>query len=516
MIYRVVLDEIFDIHTPDNPLLNPSVELEMNAAGSFTFTLPPGHPAWNMVKVLDTTIDVYEDNELIFTGRVANIDKNWNNERVIECEGALAYFNDSIHRSMKWGTPLPIASEDPEVHNFLKDILDNHNVFVGVDNEKRHIHIGHIYVFPELVTREVDCETTLDILTRMCIDTNGGYFMVRKDPTDHKLYLDWLKDFTQESDQPAQFGLNLLNFDAGLHAEDICTGVLARGAEVDGNKLTLSSVELVDEETYPDLDVDHYVDNNSDILWYRKGVEAYGQVVQVRDFSDAQIAWKDQHGQIVDNSLFEVARQWLEQKNQRIETIEVEVAELGWLEDGYPTLRLGQIVKLNDAPHMTGLPEVKLPMYKMSCDLNSGSKKVTLGTPPKKELTQISASNSDSSTLSSTSSSGSSGGGSGEGEECRVHDVRVNGSSVVTDKIANVTVPTNYVTPTQLEQAVAPKANTSDVNTALALKQNVLEFNTQDAATAHLTKIKNGNDVYDIQEPESLTQAQLQNLLSLL
>lgn len=505
MIYRVVLDDTIDLHTSDINcmLLNPSLDLEMNSAGSFNFTLPPSHPYWDDIKVLKSTIDVYEDGDLIFTGRIASIEKNWNNERVVQCEGALAYFNDSIHRQMKWETPLPIASEDPTVHNFLKDILDNHNVFEGAENANRHIFIGNITVDPEVVTREVNYDTTLDILTRMCIDTNGGYMSVRKDLDDGKLYLDWIKDFTDESGQPAQFGLNLLNFDTSLNAEDICTGVLARGAEVNEQTVMLNNVELVDETTYPDMSVTHYTDKYQDILWHREGVAKFGQVVQVHDFSDAQTAWKDGQGQIVANSLFEMAKKWLEEKNTKIETIEVEVAELAWLGEGIPKYKLGQIVELSDNVHMAGESyETRLlPMYKLSCDLNSGSKKVTLGTPPKKELTQISASNSDSSTLSSNGSS-SGGGGSGEGEECRVHDVKVNGTSVVTDKIANVAVPTDTVTQSQMTQAIstaiAPKANTADVNQALALKQDNLVFNSQDAATAHLTKIKNGNEVYDI------------------
>ena len=504
MIYRVVLDDTIDLHTSDINcmLLNPSLDLEMNSAGSFNFTLPPSHPYWDAIKVLKSTIDVYEDGDLIFTGRIASIEKNWNNERVVQCEGALAYFNDSVHRQMKWETPLPIASEDPTVHNFLKDILDNHNVFEGAENANRHIFIGNITVDPEVVTREVNYDTTLDILTRMCIDTNGGYMSVRKNLDDGKLYLDWIKDFTEESGQPAQFGLNLLNFDTSLAAEDICTGVLARGAEVNEQTVMLNDVELVDETTYPDMSVTHYTTQYQDILWHREGVAKFGQVVQVHDFSDAQTAWKDGQGQIVANSLFEMAKKWLEEKNTKIETIEVEVAELAWLGEGMPKYKLGQIVELSDDVHMAGESyETRLlPMYKLSCDLNSGSKKVTLGTPPKKELTQISASNSDSSTLSSSGSS--SGGGSGEGEECRVHDVKVNGTSVVTDKIANVTVPTDTVTAAQMTQAistaVAPKANTADVNQALAQKQDNLVFNSQDAATAHLTKIKNGNDVYDI------------------
>lgn len=505
MIYRVVLDDTIDLHTSDINcmLLNPSLDLEMNSAGSFNFTLPPSHPYWNDIKVLKSTIDVYEDGDLIFTGRIASIEKNWNNERVVQCEGALAYFNDSIHRQMKWETPLPIASEDPTVHNFLKDILDNHNVFEGAENANRHIFIGNITVDPEVVTREVNYDTTLDILTRMCIDTNGGYMSVRKNLDDGKLYLDWIKDFTEESGQPAQFGLNLLNFDTSLAAEDICTGVLARGAEVNEQTVMLNDVELVDETTYPDMSVTHYTDKYQDILWHREGVAKFGQVVQVHDFSDAQTAWKDGQGQIVANSLFEMAKKWLEEKNTKIETIEVEVAELAWLGEGMPKYKLGQIVELSDEVHMAGESyETRLlPMYKLSCDLNSGSKKVTLGTPPKKELTQISASNSDSSTLSSSGSSSGSG-GSGEGEECRVHDVKVNGTSVVTDKIANVQVPTNTVTQSQMTQAislaVSTKADTAYVNQALAQKQDNLVFNSQDAATAHLTKIKNGNEVYDI------------------
>lgn len=507
MIYRVVLDELIDILTPDNPLINPSVELELNSAGSFNFTLPPDHPAWNEVFVLKTTVDVYEDNELIFTGRVANIDKNWNNERVVECEGALAYFNDSVQRPMKWETPLPIAvdpddqPEDPEQHirNFLEDILNNHNAFVP---ENRQIHMGHIYIDHCDVTREVEYDTTLDVLTRMCIDTNGGWFMIRKDPTDHKLYLDWLKDFTQESDQKAQFGVNLLDFGAGVHAEDVCTGVLARGAEVNDNTLLLTDVELVDETTYPDMSVTHYVDHDQDILWHREGVAAFGEVVQVHDFSDAQTAWKDAHGEVVANSLFEVAKKWLEEKNTKVETFEVEVAELGWLEEGVPVLRLGQIVELNDAPHMTGEPVRKLPMYKLSCDLNSGSKRVTLGTPPKKELTQISASNSDANTLS-TSGSSSGSGGSGSGEECKVHDVRVDGTSVVTDKIANISL-TGKADTSVVNALAATVATKADASAVVALadvvsgKQDQIEFNTQEAATEVLTRLKANDTVYNL------------------
>jgi hypothetical protein len=267
MIYRVLYDGV-DIHTNSVPdvLINPTVETEMNTAGSFTFTLPPDHFAWGDIYVFKGNVEVYENNDLIFFGRVANVDQNWNNERVVECEGALAFFNDSIQRPNSW-------TSNTLISQFLSDILDNHNAQVP-DNRK--IYLGNVTIDDMYVTRETNYEKTLDVLTKMCIDTNGGYFSLRKDENDGKIYLDWLKDLTDIAAQPVEFGLNLLDISRSLHAEDIVTGVLARGGEVNDVKIDLHEVGEIDD---PSIPVIHHTNQDPDILWHRDGLEGYGRVV---------------------------------------------------------------------------------------------------------------------------------------------------------------------------------------------------------------------------------------------
>ena len=57
-IYRVLLDgeDIFDVAKPDMVLVNPSLTTELNTAGSFEFTLPPMHRAYDSVQPLTSTI----------------------------------------------------------------------------------------------------------------------------------------------------------------------------------------------------------------------------------------------------------------------------------------------------------------------------------------------------------------------------------------------------------------------------------------------------------------------------
>jgi hypothetical protein len=111
-------------------------------------------------------------------------------------------------------------------------------------------------------------------------------------------------------------------------------------------------------------------------------------------------------------------------------------------------LQVGMKVQVVSAPHDFNK---QLLMYKISMDLDSGVKKVTLGTPPKKELTDIVAPSSGGSSTSggkgAAGGSSESGSGSGSGGQtviAPVQDVKVkmpgdsNFSSVVKKKVAKL------------------------------------------------------------------------------
>ena len=523
MIFRIVYNGI-DLmgNDLDSCVLNPSLEQELNTAGSLTFTMPPTHPMWGAMKVFVGDIEVYENGELIFFGRIVNIDQNWNNERIIECEGALAFFNDTyVDGHVRWD------EEGTTVGSFFTDIVNRHNALVP-DNRK--IFVGNIdqSFMNYLVTREVEWEKTLDVISQMCIDTNGGWLMLRKDLEEDKIYIDWVKDISSGIDQPVQFGLNLLDVTKSYHGEDICTAVIPRGEQNDeGVYLDISEMPTVSDVGQ----VDHTYGSN--ILYHHDGVENHGAVLQVHDFSSC--ATKE--------DLYEEARVWLIKKNTDVATIEVEAAELGYFGDGYPIFKVGKLVEVIDGIHFPDETTVTYPMYKISMNLDSGKKQITIGTPPKKELTQIYASDVDSTGNGGVKSGTSSGGGSGgSGSGDGVTDVIVNGSSVVNNHVASFSaVSTNQMntainnatsglaSTSYVDNAVAPKANTSDVNTALASKANTsdvitalagkvdtstynagmankadkseiidVEANPSGTATDDLTTIKIGNTVYDI------------------
>lgn len=82
MIYRVV-DGSTDIYgdLQGTVLLDPSLKLELNAAGSFSFKVPPVHDYYGKIKALTDTINVYEDDDLIFTGRPTEIKNDWFNQK---------------------------------------------------------------------------------------------------------------------------------------------------------------------------------------------------------------------------------------------------------------------------------------------------------------------------------------------------------------------------------------------------------------------------------------------------
>ena len=98
-MYTVYCDRL-TLHDPvlNDPaylLINPVVSQEANKAGSFTFTIAANHANANAINRLQSVIQVYDDEKLIFRGRVLNDTRTWDNSRKITCEEDLAFLNDT-------------------------------------------------------------------------------------------------------------------------------------------------------------------------------------------------------------------------------------------------------------------------------------------------------------------------------------------------------------------------------------------------------------------------------------
>jgi len=347
MIYRILADGV-DIYgeEAETTLLSPSLETELNTAGSLEFTLPPDHPAYNDIFVLKTTIEAYEDSELIFFGRVAEISIDWFNQKKVVCEGALAYANDTVIR--------PNTYDDVLISDVFKDMIAQHNAQV---DEDRKFYIGTIDVPDRNVVTDVDYGNTLSTIMSTCIDSTGGYLFVRKE--NETTYIDWLNEMPYGSDQPVQFAYNLLDYSSNTTSDDICTVVLPLGTDENGNTITIESVN-----------------GGKDTLESEAGVALYGRVLKIhewRDISDPQV-------------LKDAAEVWLTDEQYDKLTIEVNAAEMHFLDNAVGSYKLGQLITVISEPH--GINK-ELPIIKLSTELDSGVKKVTIGTPPRIELTTL-------------------------------------------------------------------------------------------------------------------------------
>lgn len=98
-MYSVYADGVCiynDAFALDNmKLASPKLTLEDNAAGSFVMTVPPSNLGYSTIIRMVTDIAVHKDGKEIWAGRVLSENEDFYRNRVLTCEGELAFFNDS-------------------------------------------------------------------------------------------------------------------------------------------------------------------------------------------------------------------------------------------------------------------------------------------------------------------------------------------------------------------------------------------------------------------------------------
>ena len=99
-MYKVYSDEylIYDSEYETLKIFNPKLDLELNRTGTFNFLIYPEHPYFNKLEKLNSIIKVFQDDYLIFRGRILNDEQGFYNEKQVSCEGELAFLCDSVQR----------------------------------------------------------------------------------------------------------------------------------------------------------------------------------------------------------------------------------------------------------------------------------------------------------------------------------------------------------------------------------------------------------------------------------
>lgn len=362
MIYTVKMQadrtqQWVDIYGPSKELslLSPKVKVELNSAGSFTFVLPPNHTYYSLPKILLTNIAVWEENNLIFFGRVSEIEVDFYKQKTIHAEGALAFLNDTIQR--------PTEFDTTTISSFVNYIIGKHNEQAPTDRQfiVRNIDSN---IGSKTVYRKLDYETTFDALKKMCLEAEGGYVFIEcvidSSTGRNYLYLDWLEGINTLGNEPIQYAVNLVDLKQTYGIEDLYTAVIPLGKETDGVKLTIESVNS-------GLDY---------LLAPQSVINEFGVIYHVENFSDIDDATK----------LKTEGEAWLTRQNFDSFAVEVSAAELHFINSDYAAWKIGQNIRVLSVPHLI---DKTLPLTKLDIDLSKAVKQVTVGTKKKETLTEI-------------------------------------------------------------------------------------------------------------------------------
>lgn len=234
------------IYHPKNPnlnLINPKLTLEDNAAGSLTFKIYETNLNHDAVGKLYPIISVIRNEEIIFKGRVIADKKDFYNGKMVEVEGKMAFFNDS------YVEPFSFQGSPKELFQML---VDNHNSQVS---DWQQFKVGDVIVVDSndyIVRGSEYMLNTWEALKDKCFQSSlGGHIRIRYEKDGD--YVDWLSDYEDVSPQSIEFAKNMMDLSLAVDATETYTAIRPIGAEVEGSKIDISSVNegknyLINEE----------------------------------------------------------------------------------------------------------------------------------------------------------------------------------------------------------------------------------------------------------------------------
>lgn len=327
-------------------IISPRVELEDNKTGSFSFTIYPDHPYYEMIHKMTSIITVYQDDYLLFRGRVLNEELGFRNQKSITCEGELAFFIDSIQRPYNYSG---------SIAGFLTQLITAHNAQVDASKQ---FALGNVTVTDpnNYITRSDSNYTkTWDVIENKLIKELGGHITTRR--SNGTTYIDYLADFTTISNQKIEFAKNLLEMKRSIKGENIITALIPLGAKLKdeeghdtGERLTVASEN-----------------QGLDYIYDQDAVNAYGWIFGTKTWDDVTIA----------SNLLTKGRAYLAGLVDYDNTIELSAADLSGINQNVSSFHLGTYVRVVSNPH--GIDQNFL-VSKISIDLlNPASNNLTLG-----------------------------------------------------------------------------------------------------------------------------------------
>ena len=417
-MYIVTIDGQFFFGTgkydrPGYELINPQVDLAVNAAGTFTFTMYPSHPCYELTDNTKSIVQIVKDGEAepLFRGRVLSAELGFYNEKKVICEGELAFLCDTIQQNYDYSE----GESRKTIHELLTFFIQRHNEKAGIDN----IHsfkIGIVNVTDGdnsntdnlISAADSTFLNTYESIQQKLIERYGGYLYIRHEEDGN--YIDYLSSPSVTCSQKIELGENLLSFKKNIEADSLVTAVIPLGKErMDGGEEGSGS-----RHNIGGWNASQSITDSKDIfqvtgkvggtttylncLYSQSAVEKYGWIEKVLIFDDV----------VLPGTLVRYGESHLKSMGKAL-SIELTAADLSGVNTEIDRFKIAQYVRVNSKPH--NLENALYVVSKLSLNLTDPTaNKICLGTETATITGQISNS-------VSTVSSSSTGGGGGSYDE---------------------------------------------------------------------------------------------------
>lgn len=340
-MYTIYADDALLYSPGDEELsvLSPVLETQCNAAGTLMFVLLPEHPMYSTMHKMRTRIDVRQDDEIIWRGRVLETETDFYRQKTVTCEGELTYLVDSVLH------PYKLADYDGTAAGLFRLYLTRHNEAVS---EAQQFQIGNVDIETLSSVENTGYGNTWDEISDNLIDIHGGFLRIRYDGDVR--CLDWTKESGTSCGQVIRFGENLLDLSEYVSASEVVTCLIPYAGQSD-SQITISSVN-----------------GGKDYIEDAAGIALYGRIWGVTEF-DAKDA----------STLLEMAKENLQKRLKETITITISAVDLHLLDVNAESFHVGDKVRVVSPPH--GI-DAEYTCTAISLDLvNPDQSEYTFGTP---------------------------------------------------------------------------------------------------------------------------------------
>lgn len=314
----------------------------LNVGGTAEIKMHPGHPAYNRLVGHKTMTTIYRNGKLRFRGRALYYGDNFYGLRTHTCEGELCFLRDTINRPYKYeATP----------RSCFVTLINQHNA--QTDPEKQ-FKVGKVTVTDPndwIKLESESAEHTSDTLKKL-LDRCGGYITFTT-ATDGSRTINWLASIGAQSNQPIEFGENLLDFSSsGANATELATGLVPFGAK--------------DETTKKRLTIES-VNGGKDYILAADAEAVRGKIFTTETWDDVTDP----------TALLKKAQAYLNERKVSVTSLQLTALDLSNLDRSLDSFEVGDMIRVVSAPH--GVDEY-FQLTQITEDLlNPAKSTITLG-----------------------------------------------------------------------------------------------------------------------------------------